>query len=142
MNNAFFDGIQAQVNAMVRKASADAGQWTVGELLIALDPFPENLVVRFSDGSYPGEFMSYRGYYDHVAIDRSPNTKMLGEFRKQVRDVIGQTLEGYKGGSFTMDRYTPVWVSEYGDASGNGVVGVKQEGGFLTVMVKCTERDL
>src|SRR5690606_7997246 len=89
-----------------------------------IDP---ELPVIFDLERCPGEIMSYRGYYRFPAVEPTDDGCTAGEFLSRVRDAIGRTVEGYKGGDFTMTRHSPLWVSDYGTASGRGVVGVKIE---------------
>jgi len=35
------------------------------------------------------------------------------------REALGSTYMGYRGGEFTMDEHTDVWIAEYGDSAGD-----------------------
>jgi hypothetical protein len=64
---------------------------------------------------------SYRGYYEELAIEYSAATANLltaGEFVTDLESAIGNTYEGYKGGSFTMTERTPLWCANYGESGG------------------------
>lgn len=56
---------------------------------------------------------SYRGYYEQLAFEPLENTT-VGAMLACARSAFGQTFEGYKGGSYTMGKYTTVNLSEYG----------------------------
>lgn len=40
----------------------------------------------------------------------------------------GATHEGYKGGDFKMSLRTPIWVANYGDATGTALIGIQDCG--------------
>lgn len=101
----------------------------VKEILAVLDAAPDDVSVGF-DFEYmkPNGIGSYRGYYSDLAIGfdndyRRPDVKNE-EFRQELRDCIGQTFTGYKGGDFTMTEDTPVWVANNGNSGGTAVIRV------------------
>lgn len=59
---------------------------------------------------------SYRGYYEDLAFEPATNVS-IGEMLKRAEDAVGQTFYGYKGGHYTMDHDTRVWVSPYGSTT-------------------------
>ena len=88
----------------------------LGELIQKLEEADPNLTVRMGFGSPH----SYRGYYDELAFEPAPNVP-VGSMLKAARSALGKTFTGYKGGEFTMDKYTNVWISRYGEASGQTI---------------------
>lgn len=123
--------VRKAIDLDCRQRSAEAGQMTLGELEARLQFLAPDIPIRFDDGRHglhPGELMSYRGYYDHIAIDCGDAVvaKILLE---RVTAAIGTTMIGYKGGEYLMTRHTPVWASEYGDNSGIGVIGLEVDDG-------------
>lgn len=103
------------------------GTATLGSLIDELEKCRPSAEVQF-DFCYlrPTKVASYRGYYDHLAIgwtEKSygpehhwiPVPMLLVE----LKDAVGKSFEGYKGGDYTMTRDTPVWV-----ANGARVVGM------------------
>lgn len=83
------------------------GQLSLGEVIEMLEAENPNtpMPVGF------GEPCSYRGYYEQVAFEIEYDTTvemMLAE----VRSAVGQSFEGYKGGSYRMRSDTPVWIVE------------------------------
>lgn len=123
------------VSADIRQRCAEAGQMTLGELEARLQALPPDMPIRFDDGRHPGELMSYRGYYDHVAIDGG-DALIVRRLLERVTAAIGSTMAGYKGGDFRMTRHTPVWVSEYGDNSGIGAIGLEIRDGQAVLITK------
>lgn len=84
-------------------------QMTVGEILQLLHAYPEQFETRWS---FHGPH-SYRGYYDQVAVSVRDDGQTVAEMRRTVADCL-DTFTGWKGGEFTMDADTPVWVAEPG----------------------------
>lgn len=121
--------LQKLVNAMNDMASETRGQYhlTLGGLAEALKGAKPDAQVRFEDGYFPGNPHSYRGYYSDLAFERVPSPTTVKDFLREVEDAIGSTFEGYKGGDFRMHSKTPLWVSNYGSASGVGIMGFRME---------------
>ncbi len=66
---------------------------------------------------------SYRGFYDHYAFEIVPFKRTVGDFLVDLNDVIiGKVYEGYKGGNYIMTEDTPLWISDYGVASGRAMI--------------------
>lgn len=108
----------------------------LGHLADVLDAVPPHFTVVFSDGGYPNEFMSYRGYYDMIALDRKESPSHAGELLKKTLIAIGSVFEGYKGGEYRMHDRSVVWVSDYGEASGLGVVAIRREQAQVVLVVE------
>ena len=79
------------------------------ELIETLEKVDGDMVVPHGFGNPH----SYRGYYDQLAFEPEENVT-VGQMLKDAQDSLGKTFEGYKGGDFTMDEYTDVWLAEYG----------------------------
>ena len=54
--------------------------------------------------------------YVRVGIEMRKPT--ASEFLRRIKESIGKQFTGYKGGDFTMNRHTPLWVSSYGKSNG------------------------
>ena len=70
---------------------------------------------------------SYRGIYSDIAIGHvsSPtNLNRVADFIAVLRNAIGIEYPGYRGGEYRMTRNTPVWVGNYGEATGVFIRGV------------------
>ena len=89
---------------------------TLGELIKALEKAEPGRVVRFGF-SMPD---SYRGFYDQVAFRPAQNVT-VASMLSYAREALGNTYTGYKGGEFTMDEHTDVWIAEYGQSEGDGI---------------------
>lgn len=115
---------------------------SLGELIALLEARPADNDVSFDFcGLMPGSVGSYRGYYDHLALDyHSDYSKRptVADLLAELRGAVGKIYEGYKGGDFRMDESTPVWVSQYGESHSTAVLGVKAlgelDGGYWTII--------
>lgn len=97
---------------------------TLGDLRQAFSAFgDQSLPVVDDRGRGIDGTHSYRGYYDHLAIEPGP-VGSLGALDAELADANGKTFSGHKGGDYTMGPNTPVWISYEGEASGLAVVGV------------------
>lgn len=99
----------------------------LGEIIDTLEQFDPTVKVRFSDGSIPGVFMSWRGSYDQLTLapaDESDKLPTVGKLLAAAREADGRTFTGYKGGDFLMDRETPVWADDYSRSDHNIIAGV------------------
>lgn len=102
-----------------QKARAST-QMTLGQLIAELEKLPpERTVVGFGDPH------SYRGYYSDLAFkpieDEITVIHLLTICREE---CMGQKFQGYKGGDFYMTAETPVWISDWGCASGMRLMGL------------------
>jgi hypothetical protein len=85
-------------------------QMTVGEILGRLKRMNPDSPSRWTFG--PPH--SYRGYYDQVAVTVHAYESSVGDAVAEITKCL-DTFTGYKGGEFTMDLSTPVWVASAGD---------------------------
>lgn len=99
--------------------------FTLGELINELEKYPETARVRFDFANFePDGFCSYRGFYDHLSLMyRREHSATVGELLTAARNAVGGKFSGWKGGEYTMNRETPVWVSDSGDNDGTTIVG-------------------
>jgi hypothetical protein len=110
----------------------------------------EGCFIQFDFGSFlPRSVHSYRGYYDHLAVSfetqyernrrhdpsgKTSNSCRVPEFLQTLRNAIGQTFSGWKGGNYMMTAETPVWAASTGDATGTGIVGVQTDGSAFVIL--------
>jgi hypothetical protein len=124
---------QDLLNNAVSKMRSDrlktSNQWTLGELIVALDMIENrSLPVYLDRFEIPTHFISWRGSYDELAIefDETSLPLTVEQFLSKCKSVLdGEVFVGYKGGEFTMGRRTPVWVDHYGEGIHRGVIGIK-----------------
>ena len=60
---------------------------------------------------------SWRGVYSQLALEPSAEIRTVSDTLTELQNIIGKTLEGYKGGDFLMSEGTLVWCSFYGQCS-------------------------
>jgi|SRR5690242_6489995 len=84
---------------------------TLGKLIEALKLADPKKVVQ-KGFARPG---SWRGVYEELAFEPAQNVT-VESMLKHAEAALGATFEGYKGGEYTMNEYTPVHISEYGES--------------------------
>lgn len=143
------------VKAMRDESFDKSPQITLGELLEALENIPtkqgsdnEPVQISFDFGTaYPTGFSSWRGSYDEIAInyalsgydaEQFAHTD-LKDFVEWLKKTIGATYTGWKGGDFTMDKNTPVWVANDGNVGNTGVIGVLNQGYEVIILTQYCE---
>ena len=142
-------------NAMKAKRADDmltSPQLTLGELILKLEAIPDKKLPVIFDGKkyYPTGIDSWRGSYCELAINYSTTSchMTVEGFLDILRDTIGKTLVGYKGGDFIMGKTTPVWVANYGESQGfksdgkihsQAVTNVLKEKGYIVIKTKAIE---
>jgi hypothetical protein len=110
---------------------------TIDQLVKLLEKRPKDQSVSFDFcGFIPDDVDSYRGYYNELAISYVPyqgKSITVDTFLNMMMDVVGETYTGYKGGNYTMEKETNVWVDNYGRCSGTAVLGI-EESDYITVI--------
>lgn len=81
----------------------------LGELIDALKKADPDLIV--ADGFCAPH--SYRGYYDHVAFEPRRDVSVR-HMLAAAESAVGATYEGWKGGTYTMDRDSVVHIAKEG----------------------------
>ncbi|WP_305012358.1 hypothetical protein [Hymenobacter mellowenesis] len=78
-------------------------------------------MIEFLETQNPNKFVpmgfhnphSYRGYYSELAFE--PVEKVtVGKMLECAKEALRNTYEGWKGGDFTMNSYTDVYLAEEG----------------------------
>lgn len=57
---------------------------------------------------------SWRGDYSQLAFVPTKNVT-VGEMIRCAKEALGSTYTGWKGGEFTMDEYSSVYLAEHGE---------------------------
>ena len=117
------------------KRFGQSSQLCLGELILKLKSMPpDSDVILDFDNTIPYTIDSWRGSYDEIAIcythvgdSYAPKPWVAQQFCRILIDAIGNTFTGYKGGTYIMDKTTPVWVANYGESGNRGVSGVRLE---------------
>lgn len=114
------------VKALQATKQSPPEQIVLGDLIVQLRSRDPRQHVTFDfDGSSPKTLSSYRGYCEQLAICYGPDrTCTVDALLVVLRNAYTQYFEGYKGGSYSMRDGTPVWASNWGDASNRAVIGI------------------
>lgn len=117
---------------------ATSAQLTLGEIILKIEPLlkkqkevKENFgheakVVFDFEYLFPTGIDSWRGSYSELALEFSSEGEAMeiSKFYKMLKETIGKEFTGYKGGEFTMNKHTPVWVANYSHSGNTGVVDI------------------
>ncbi len=129
------DQIEFVQNAVKKMRYADfvnSGQLSVQELIARLEQFdPKTSVgLRFYGATLIASVDSYRGYYDELAFDVTTDYGVsdptVGEVLYCLKQALGKTFYGWKGGEYVMNQHTPLWIAKSG-TTGSKVVGVNEK---------------
>jgi len=122
------------------------GPVTLGALIRALerskfDPEGKSRYVRFDFGGLvPASLNSYRGYYSELALGFEDPSERHGEpnvveLIEMLKGAIGKVYEGWKGGQYTMNEDTAIFVANRGDATDTGITGIYTSGEYQVVLL-------
>ena len=123
-------------------------QLLLGELILKLEAVNtpckdgSEKEVRFDFGYFrPTNLDSWRGIYAELALGYSETEKdiTVNELIKILKEAIGKTYTGYKGGDFVMGKNTPIWVSNYSESPSTGIIGVKDLGWLIILQTDWLE---
>lgn len=123
---------------------------TLGELIQHLSLYRKKIPLWIEGPLrlFPNGVGSYRGYREDLAIgfDESeyqhPAPMTCGQFATILRDAIGATFTGCKGGEYTMHSLTRVWVARYRECPGCQVDSVYEDNGAVYIGVRMRWRQL
>lgn len=107
------------MNAEQQEKRAASEQMTLGKLIAVLESLPSDTPVEGL-----GALDSYRGYYSDLAFEDDVSPRTVGDVLADCRNALGERFTGYKGGDYYMTKNTPLWVSDYGCASGKRLMGL------------------
>lgn len=115
----------------------------LGELIERLEAAPrQNALVRMKrvqpDGveSYGpvGCLTSWRGAYENTTLDGDPGDYSVRDLVAYLKSRVGQTMQGYKGGDYTISDLKPVFADRYGEADGWMVVAVEVQATMVCIV--------
>lgn len=112
------------------------GTVSLGGLIDALKRRDQTHIVSLGfEHMVPTSLESYRGFYDHLALgfaDHSDWPK-VAHLVDMLEKAVGESFCGWKGGDYTMDRETPVWVANPGNTGSTAIVGIA-DCTFMTIL--------
>lgn len=129
-----------------------SNQMTLGEMILKLECVIADVKrtekEEYQDPDIKFEFAachpvclsSWRGSYAELAIEYAIDGKILKaqEFLDMLKEAIGKTYCGYKGGDYIMGKATPMWVANNGDSGETGVLDIIYDGYWVIIKTgKC-----
>jgi hypothetical protein len=136
--------IDNAVKASRANTLANSDQLTLGELILKTEIILKDLKGRNEEATvrydfeylFPTSIDSWRGSYNELALNyKSEGEEMsVSDFLQMLKDCIGKTFTGYKGGEYKMNRLTPVWVANYGRSGNTAVIDVVDAGWFVMLV--------
>ncbi len=83
-------------------------------------------------GVYPSTFASYRGCYQDIALGYETGYSVGNHvdveiILKRAIECIDKSFEGWKGGTFLMDKSSTLWVSNQGECFGMCISGIEEK---------------
>jgi hypothetical protein len=132
------DYLTAITSSERAKRMAQSDQLTLGELILKMEAVVARQKARIAEGKeeatvgydfeylFPTSIDSWRRSYAELALNfqAEGNELTATDFLKVLKDAVGKTFCGYKGGDYVMSRQTPVWVANYGNSGNTAVLDV------------------
>ena len=136
-----------------KEVLASSNQLTLGEILLKLETAVEAQKIRIEEGRkeahvrfdfeylHPTYLDSWRGSYNEIAIGFSEKGEgpTLSSFYSMINAAIGQEYTGWKGGEYTMNKHTPVWVANQGHSGNTAVLDIVDDGYVVFIITGLRE---
>lgn len=119
---------------------------TIGELIEQLEKYSDELeIVAKFDGNtvYPRRIESWRGGRELPAIDfyeyqpQYMSLDILGSFVRELKDQIGKTMQGYKGGEYPIHKDLPIRLAQWGEVKSYAINYISDDEKY--VILNCAE---
>ncbi len=116
--------IENEMVAERAKQMKTSRQLMLIELILKLEAVENKELYVVFDGEkyHPVDVESWRGSYCELALSYDSefvdDKHNVYEFIAMLKEAMGSTLVGYKGGEYLMGKTTPVWVANYGNTYG------------------------
>ena len=125
----------------------------LGQFIENLSSFPKSLLVVFitktnkkyypkiikyhSEENNPKIFHSYRGYYCDIAISigKKITNHTVASILTDANDSIDFQFTGYKGGYYTMNRNSYLWVSRWSEANNYRCVKMTSDNSYVYIHI-------
>lgn len=130
-------------------------QYSLGKLIKKLeqtgfkDGEGKDKTIQFDFGSaIPTDLSSWRGDYAQLALgyelsgyDGSGNYQdcTVERLVTRLKETIGMTLQGWKGGDFVMKEDTTIWVANSGNSGGTIITGILDQGWYVVLLTRFEE---
>lgn len=140
MTDPFVDQVKGAMARVSEERKASAENMRLGQFIDELAACNPALPLVLENGAGLHGFMSYRGYYEDLAISPRSDPKPVGEVLNEARAALGEIFEGYKGGEYPMHKGSLLWVAPWGSC-GDKLTGVRAEADRVVVMISLDEMD-
>lgn len=151
------DAIQKFIKEARDKSFESSAQLTLGQVIKKLENCgltygkhnePKHVYYDFGT-AIPTTLHSWRGSYSELALgyqltgydnsDKHHSQTTAETLLFELKSAIGKEFTGWKGGEFTMDEETPVWVSNAGDSGNTGIIDIVDKGWCIIIMTAYCE---
>lgn len=146
------DAIEVFLKEQRNRTFASSAQLTLGQIIEKLekcgltygkDNKPKQVDYDFGT-AIPTTLDSWRGSYSELALgyklsgydnnDEHFTQTTAETLLSELKSAIGKEFTGWKGGEFTMDEDTPVWVANSGNSGNTGIIDVVDDGWRIILM--------
>lgn len=146
------DAIKVFLKEQRNRTFASSAQLTLGQIIEKLekcgltygeDNGPKQVDYDFGT-AIPTTLDSWRGSYSELALgyklsgydnnDEHFAQTTAENLLSELKSAIGKEFTGWKGGEFTMDEDTPVWVANSGNSGDTGIIDVVDNGWRIILM--------
>ncbi|MGL6137328.1 MAG: hypothetical protein ACRC2M_08550, partial [Planktothrix sp.] len=129
-----------------------SSQLSLGELIAKIETAGltynnQDRMICFDFGTaVPTNLDSWRGSYCELALgyrvrslrcdnyNDSYESPLAKDILADLKSAVGGVFEGWKGGEFTMNEDTPIWVDNPGNSSLTGVFDILATGMYLIII--------
>lgn len=127
------------------KDSVEKGAMTANELIYKFEEFKmmvnKPVIIEMDGDLYTSIFVadSWRGSYNLPAIEYSLNSEghPLESVIKNLKNIDGAKVTGYKGGDFTLSGDDPIFVANYGESNNcTAIVDVVETIDYIVCIAK------
>lgn len=112
---------------------------TLGQIIDTLKRKEPTEEVRFDFVYFrPTTLRSWRGDYSQLSLGYahdSPKTTTVAELLAECEAAVGKTFQGWKGGDYTMNERTRVYVGNSGEGAGTAIVDII-DGTYLVLVTE------
>jgi len=100
-----------------------------------------DLLVRVvgDKSGYPDEIISYRGNYWMIALTLRDEPATISDLHAKLSTTT--IVEGYRGGTFRVWSFCPVWIADYGEVSDVALIDIKISDNSVDLISRKVEID-
>ena len=148
--------IQDLMKKQREESFSNSNQFSLGKLISEIEKCGlekndgEIKDVYFDFGTaIPTDLDSWRGSYSELALgyrlsgyDNSNEhfaDCKADKLLEHLKSAIGKEYTGWKGGEFTMNENTPIWVANSGNSGNTSIIGVLDDGWRLVLITSYCE---